>query len=71
VSAVRISSFCSDRGCVGVTITSRDVQVVDTKTPLGPTLRFTPTEWKAFLAGVRNGEFDLENQKGGGGEQQR
>jgi Domain of unknown function (DUF397) len=24
----------------------------------GPVLQFTPSEWKAFLAGVRNGEFD-------------
>ena len=24
----------------------------------GPVLRFTPAEWHAFLAGVRNGEFD-------------
>lgn len=24
----------------------------------GPVLRFTPDEWRAFLGGVRNGEFD-------------
>jgi Domain of unknown function (DUF397) len=24
----------------------------------GPALRFTPAEWRAFLGGVRNGEFD-------------
>jgi hypothetical protein len=24
----------------------------------GPVLRFTPEEWHAFLAGVRQGEFD-------------
>ena len=24
----------------------------------GPVLQFTPGEWQAFLAGVRNGEFD-------------
>jgi hypothetical protein len=24
-----------------------------------PVLRFTPDEWFAFIAGVRNGEFDL------------
>jgi hypothetical protein len=24
----------------------------------GPVLRFAPGEWTAFLAGVRNGEFD-------------
>ena len=24
----------------------------------GPVLRFTPEEWRAFLGGVRKGEFD-------------
>ena len=24
----------------------------------GPVLRFPPEEWRAFLGGVRNGEFD-------------
>lgn len=24
----------------------------------GPVLQFTPAEWRAFLAGVRDGEFD-------------
>jgi hypothetical protein len=28
--------------------------------PDGPTLRFTPAEWDAFVAGVRDGEFDLD-----------
>lgn len=25
---------------------------------LGPVLEFTPTEWAAFLGGVKDGEFD-------------
>lgn len=25
----------------------------------GPVLAFTPDEWRAFLGGVRSGEFDL------------
>jgi hypothetical protein len=28
------------------------------KDAAGPVLQFQPEEWKAFLAGVRNGEFD-------------
>jgi hypothetical protein len=32
--------------------------VRDGKDPDGAVLRFTPAEWRAFLAGVRNGEFD-------------
>ncbi|MQA61150.1 MAG: DUF397 domain-containing protein [Actinophytocola sp.] len=26
--------------------------------PAGPTLIFTPSEWEAFLAGAKDGEFD-------------
>jgi hypothetical protein len=29
------------------------------KDPDGPTLIFTPDEWRAFTAGVQDGEFDL------------
>lgn len=32
--------------------------VRDSKDPSGPALRFTPAEWSAFTAGVRDGEFD-------------
>jgi hypothetical protein len=31
--------------------------VRDSKNPGGPVLRFTATEWSAFLHGARNGEF--------------
>lgn len=30
----------------------------DSKNISGPVLRFPPEEWRAFLYGVRNGEFD-------------
>ncbi|MEV4345297.1 DUF397 domain-containing protein [Actinoplanes sp. NPDC049596] len=33
--------------------------VRDSKDPDGPILRFTATEWTAFLAGVHQGEADL------------
>lgn len=33
----------------------------DSKNPDGPTLVFTPAEWEAFTAGVRDGEFDLDD----------
>ncbi|MGH3920023.1 MAG: DUF397 domain-containing protein [Pseudonocardiaceae bacterium] len=32
--------------------------VRDSKDPTGPALMFTATEWSAFTAGVRAGEFD-------------
>jgi len=31
--------------------------VTDTKDAQGPQLRFDPDEWKAFVAGIRAGEF--------------
>lgn len=34
------------------------VAVRDSKDPAGPVLRFTPGEWTAFVAAVRDGEFD-------------
>jgi hypothetical protein len=35
------------------------IAVRDSKDPRGPNLIFTPAEWEAFTAGVREGEFDL------------
>lgn len=34
------------------------IAVRDSKDPAGGTLRFAPAEWKAFLSGVKEGEFD-------------
>jgi hypothetical protein len=36
-------------GCIGVR---------DSKDAEGPILRFTSSEWRAFISGVHNGEFD-------------
>lgn len=32
--------------------------VRDSKGPVGPVLAFTPSEWDAFIGGVKDGEFD-------------
>lgn len=55
---VIVSTACSDGSCVGV-ILDETVTVVDTKTDDGPRLTFTREEWAGFVAGVKNGEFDL------------
>jgi hypothetical protein len=54
------SSFSSYTGnCVEVAgLDSDAIRVRDSKNPSGAALRFTPAEWDAFVAGVRNGEFD-------------
>jgi Domain of unknown function (DUF397) len=34
------------------------IHVRDSKDKAGPQLRFTPAAWRAFLDGIRTGEFD-------------
>ncbi|WP_248963523.1 DUF397 domain-containing protein [Sphaerisporangium perillae] len=36
--------------------------VRDSKNPDGPVLAFTPGEWEAFIAGVKDGRFEPENR---------
>lgn len=45
--------------CVAVRANEAGVQVRDTKDPLKTTLTFSKDEWQAFVAGVKNGEFDV------------
>jgi hypothetical protein len=59
VEVWRKSARSGSNGCVEVAgLPDGWVAVRDSKHPDGPVLRFTPVEWAAFLAGVRNGEFD-------------
>ena len=61
----------TDEECVEVTITDdaaavsahkadagRLILMRDSKDPDGPVLAFTEDEWRAFIAGVKDGEFD-------------
>lgn len=58
---IKSSLSLANSNCVEVSGLSGDViQVRDSKMPTGPVLGFTPTEWDAFVGGVRNGEFDRE-----------
>ncbi len=55
----RKSTFSSSNGeCVEVADLDGGVAVRDSKDPDGPKLRFASAEWRAFLAGVRAGEFN-------------
>jgi hypothetical protein len=45
-------------GCVEIASTIDNIAIRDSKDPDGPILVYTPTEFSAFLEGVRNGEFD-------------
>jgi hypothetical protein len=64
----RKSSYSGGNGgtCVEVAVlpgskegSDRVVAVRDSKNPDGPALVFTSDQWKAFTAGVNNGEFGL------------
>ncbi len=46
--------------CVEVaTATDGHIGVRDSKNPDRAVLEFTPAEWDAFVAGAKDGEFDL------------
>ncbi|MEV0145137.1 MULTISPECIES: DUF397 domain-containing protein [unclassified Nonomuraea] len=55
------STFCNgSSACVEVApLADGNVALRDSKTDDGPVLVFTPEEWDAFTAGVRDGQFDL------------
>jgi hypothetical protein len=51
-------SFANSNCVEAALLSGGQVGVRDSKDPHGDLLRFTPAEWRAFLRGVRNGEFD-------------
>ena len=56
---VKSSLSFSNSNCVEVAgLPDGGVGVRHSKDSEGPVLRFTPSEWHAFLGGVQNGEFD-------------
>ena len=56
----RRSSYCTapDSLCIEVSTGRHEVRLRDSKNRGGPVLRFTHEEWRVFVLGVRNGEFD-------------
>ena len=58
-SWIKSSLSFSNSNCVEVAgLADGRVGLRHSKDSDGPVLRFTPDEWRAFLGGVRNGEFD-------------
>ncbi len=54
------SSLSETGGCVEVRLLDDgNIGLRDSKDVAKPAHKFTPLEWRAFLAAVRNGEFDL------------
>ena len=56
----RKSSFSGKQtNCLEFRRTPDGVEVRNSKRPDEATIRYTIDEWRAFVAGVKNGEFDL------------
>jgi Domain of unknown function (DUF397) len=56
---VKSSLSFSNGNCVEVAgLPGGGIGVRNSRDTGGPVLSFTPGEWRAFLGGVRNGEFD-------------
>lgn len=51
--------YDSHFACVSVKRTDEEVSIRDTKDATKQTLTFTTEEWKAFVEGVKLGEFDV------------
>lgn len=52
------AAACGSGACVEVAPDGASVAVRDSKNPAGPILRYTLSEWDAFMQGVKQGEFD-------------
>lgn len=48
----------SNGQCVEIASAVGNIAMRDSKDPDGPILVYTPSEFRAFLDGARNGEFD-------------
>ena len=58
-SWMKSSLSYANGNCVEVAgLSGGEIGVRNSRDSGGPVLRFTSDEWRAFLGGVRNGEFD-------------
>lgn len=67
----RKASYSNSQGaCVeiaesrGSVVINGRIFVRDSKNPQGAVLQFTEKEWRAFISGAKDGEFDLESISG-------
>ena len=56
------SSTSGDGACVEIRIAAESVDVRNARDPSGAVLSFTYAEWRAFLSGVRLGEFEVADE---------
>ena len=61
---LKVSSLCGGGECVAVAkLANGNIAIHDKKDLSHKPMVFTHAEWKAFVAGVKNGEFDIEALK--------
>jgi len=56
--AWRISRTCDSGACVGVARKGTVILIGNTDDPQGRVSEFTAEEWRVFVAGVKDGDFD-------------
>jgi hypothetical protein len=55
---LKARSSTANGHCVEIASASGNIAIRDSKDPDGPILVYTTSEFRAFLDGARNGEFD-------------
>jgi hypothetical protein len=55
----RKSSYSAEGNCVEVAFLGDGVAIRNSSDRQGPMLVFSSADWRSFLRGVRDGEFDL------------
>jgi hypothetical protein len=56
------STRSNSNGCVEVAFVDGQIALRDSKNKDGAVLVFTPREWEAFIGGVTDGQFRLDDQ---------
>ena len=54
----RVAQRCNSGDCVRIASRGGMVVIGDSKDPDGPILSYSRTEWRTFVEGVKQGDFD-------------
>jgi len=54
----RTALNCNGGACIQVAASGQAVLIGNSREPSGPVLAYTPEEWREFVIGVKEGDFD-------------
>ena len=54
----RTALRCNGGDCVRIAPSGEMIVIGDSKNPDGPFLKYSRAEWKTFVEGIRQGDFD-------------